>query len=215
MANVELVDMYTITRAEAVKTLRSCHALLMTGGEDVWPGWYRKAHDTTRCTEMNLSRDTLDFTLIRRALENELPVLGICRGHQIMNVILGGTLIIDIPEDVSGHVPHQCNDYLHCNHLVTVREGTLLSRITGTISDSVTTNHHQAIEKPAPGIRIGSSSPDGVPESMEWVDMDSKPFLLGVQWHPERMEHENPFSGALARYFLDQAYQYQQRNKKH
>ena len=215
LASVKPLNMYSLEITDAVKALDSCQALLLTGGEDVWPGWYGKAFDTVRCTEMNLRRDTLDFALIRRALQLEMPVFGICRGHQILNVSLGGTLIIDIPSDVKDHLAHQCDDYLHCNHLVSVREGTILSRMAGPVADSVTTNHHQAVDQIAPGLRISAYSSDGVAEALEWESPHGKPFLMGVQWHPERMERENLLSGALARYFLDQAQQYQKRNIKH
>lgn len=215
VAGIEPVNMYFMAITEAVKALDSCHALLLTGGEDVWPGWYGKAFDTVRCTEMNLRRDSLDFALIRRALQLGMPVFGICRGHQILNVGLGGTLIVDIPTDVQDPVVHQCDDYLHCNHPVAVGEGTILSRISGSGPDIVTTNHHQAVDQIAPGLRISAYSSDGVAEALEWESPHGKPFLMGVQWHPERMERESLLSGALARYFLDQAHQYQKGIIKH
>jgi putative glutamine amidotransferase len=207
-------DMYPLTIQEALNELSQSDGLLLTGGEDVFPGYYGKTEDTARCTEMNRHRDSLDMELIRKALEMKIPVMAVCRGHQILNVCLGGTLIIDIPADVSEPITHQCDDYLHCFHDVQVLPGTVLAKITGARQAEVTTNHHQAIEKLAPPLRATAFSADHLTEAVEWKEPDGKPFLIGVQWHPERMDEDNPLSGKIACSFIEHSRHYYQRKKQ-
>jgi putative glutamine amidotransferase len=159
---------------------------------------------------MNRHRDSLDMKLISKALELKMPMMGICRGHQILNVYLGGTLIVDIPSDVPAHITHQCEDYLHCHHMVAVEGGSLLIKICNIDSMLVTTNHHQAVERIAPVLASNAFSGDHVVEGFEWKDPTGKPFLLGVQWHPERMEKNNPLSGRLAETFIEKSSEYKQ-----
>jgi putative glutamine amidotransferase len=212
-STILIVDMYTLSPAAAVQLLESADGLLLTGGEDVFPGWYGKLNDTARCTEMNLRRDTLDMALINKAMELKMPVIGVCRGHQILNVALGGTLIVDIPSDVPEPRIHQCDDYLHCFHDVQVLAGTTLARYTGAKFNEVTTNHHQAVEKLSPILRASAFSADHLVEAIEWFDPKNKPFLIGVQWHPERMAEDNPLSGKLACSFLESCRLYYQNRR--
>ncbi|HPS63844.1 MAG TPA: gamma-glutamyl-gamma-aminobutyrate hydrolase family protein, partial [Bacteroidales bacterium] len=209
---VVTLDLYKLKVADAVEKLAGCSALLVTGGEDVFPGRYGKITDTSRCTEMNPYRDSLEIALIQAALARKMPVAGVCRGEQIINVALGGTLVIDLPADVGKKVTHQCDDYLHCFHGVRVMAGRLLPAICRVDSGTVTTNHHQAVERLAPGLAAGAFSGDGVVESIEWENPGGKSFLVAVQWHPERMEASNPLSGPLADEFLRQAALYSSKN---
>lgn len=213
-STLTLVNLYTLPVDSAVMILGTCDALLLTGGEDVYPGWYGKAKDTLRCTEMNPWRDSLDIALITRALEIKMPVFGICRGHQILNVYLGGNLIIDIPDDFPGAITHQCEDYLNCFHDVTVKPNSVLSEISRCDSFSVTTNHHQAIDQISPLLTPNAHSDDNLIEGIEWLHPDGKSFLMGVQWHPERMDKANPLSGPLSAEFIRQAYLYSARRNK-
>lgn len=213
-STVILVDLYTLPIDSAIATLSLCDALLLTGGEDVFPGWYGRSADTIRCTEMNRHRDTLDIALITKALELQMPVFAICRGHQILNVALGGSLIIDIPTDFKSNILHQCEDYLHCFHPVRVKNNTRLAEISQSRTDTVTTNHHQAIEKLAPMLIANAHSPDGLIEGTEWASPEAKSFLIGVQWHPERMDKLNGLSGNLANEFIRQAGLYKNRTEK-
>ncbi len=206
--SVQTVDLYTLPIAAAVQQLGRCSGLVLTGGEDVWPGRYGKVYDTLRCTEMNPHRDSLDMALISTALSLKMPIIGICRGHQILNVYLGGSLIIDIPKDVNTRILHQCDDYLHCFHAVNVAKGSLLAKISGCDSAQVTTNHHQAVDRLSLQLRVDAKSDDGLTEGIEWRDPVGKSFLIGVQWHPERMEQTNPLSGKIAVEFIRQAAAY-------
>jgi putative glutamine amidotransferase len=213
-SSIQPVDLYTLPVAEAVLQLGLCDGLLLTGGEDVYPGRYGKEYDTLRCTEMNPHRDTLDMALIGKALALKMPVVGICRGHQILNVYLGGTLIIDIPKDVANPAIHQCDDYLHCFHPVNLGKSTMIARISRCDSAQVTTNHHQAVDRLSPLLISNASSEDKLTEGIEWKDPEGKSFLLGVQWHPERMDRTNPLSGSIADEFIRQATTYSRKFQK-
>lgn len=215
--SVQTIDLYLLPISAAVRQLSSCSGLLLTGGEDVWPGRHGKTSDTLRCTEMNRHRDSLDMALIEKALALRMPVVGICRGHQILNVYLGGTLIIDIPTDFGTRTTHQCDDYLNCVHTVKVKKTTILAGISMCDSAKATTNHHQAIERLSPLLSANAVSGDKLIEGMEWHNPGRKSFLLGVQWHPERMDESNPLSGPIALEFLRQAktysFKYQKKKK--
>ncbi|MFA5974515.1 MAG: gamma-glutamyl-gamma-aminobutyrate hydrolase family protein [Lentimicrobiaceae bacterium] len=200
----EIIDMKGMQVDSALRLLSTCDAILFTGGEDVVPAYYGKGYDSTRC-ESNPGRDSLEFALISEAMRLRMPILGVCRGQQIVNVALGGTLIVDIPKDHPGNVIHQCKDYIHCFHSVTVLKGSMLNNITKADTGMVASNHHQAIEKAAPGIRIAAWSADSIAEAIEWADPAGKPFLMAVQWHPERMDTKSPLSMPLMKAFLEAA----------
>jgi putative glutamine amidotransferase len=204
-SSVVLVNLFALPIDSAVMELSRCDGLLLTGGEDVYPAWYGKESDTGRCTEMSPYRDSLDMALIARALDLKMPVFGICRGHQILNVYLGGTLIIDIPSDYPSAIIHQCDDWQHCFHNAVVKQNSLLSSTSSCDSISVTTNHHQAIDKLSPLLSVNARSNDDLAEGIEWLHPEGKSFLMGVQWHPERMDKSNPLSGPLADEFIKQS----------
>ena len=205
---IETIDLYILPIASAVRQLCQCSGLVLTGGEDVYPGRYGKEYDTLRCTDMNPHRDSLEMALIEKALALKMPIIGICRGHQILNVYFGGTLVVDIPKDVKSSVIHQCDDYLHCFHAVRVRGRTLLANITRCDSAQVTTNHHQAVDRLSPLLSANAFSEDGLVEGLEWKNPGGKSFLLSVQWHPERMDASNPLSGRVLKEFLLQSTTY-------
>lgn len=212
-STLEIINMYALTTDSARSLIGRCDGLLVTGGDDVYPGWYGQEADTARCTGFDRRRDTLDMALIARAFELKMPVFGVCRGHQIINVYLGGKLVIDVPSDFPEPETHQCDDYLNCFHSVAVSQNTQLARISGCDSAVVTTNHHQAVADLAPFLKISAWSKDRLPEAIEWIDPEGKSFLLGVQWHPERMDKTNPLSGPLAGEFIRQAVRYSQQHK--
>ena len=130
-------------------------------------------------------RDTAEPLLLRAFLAADKPVLAICRGIQLMNVALGGDLYQDIKP--FEHVPH--NDHWGKIHTVTVRRDTLLSRILGQDTVLVNSQHHQAVDKVAPGLVLSALSEDGIVEGIEKPDAK---FCLGVQWHPEWLSAADP-----------------------
>lgn len=183
----------------------ACSGLLLTGGEDVYPGKYGQDADTVKCGEINFLRDSLEFLLIDLAMDHETPVMGVCRGQQILNVAFGGSLIVDIPSEFHSQVYHRCYDWQNCFHDVNVIKGSLLSEISGVGKGNVTTNHHQAVKRLAEPFRVMATSNDGLVESIGWKDTNNKPYLMAVQWHPERMDSTNMLSRPLAEKFLSEA----------
>ncbi len=210
-STVEIIDLKGMQVDSALHLLSTADAIVFTGGEDVVPSYYGKEADSARC-QTNPGRDSLEFALIREAMLLKLPILGVCRGQQILNVALGGTLIVDIPADHPGEVIHQCDDYIHCYHSVNIAKGSLLQSIVKADTGMVTTNHHQAIEKLAPGMLISASSADSIAEAIEWIDTLNHPFFIAVQWHPERMDAQSTLSMPLINAVLEAAKTF--RNKK-
>jgi len=203
----EIIDLKAMAVDSALKLLAGCDAIIFTGGEDVVPSYYGKAYDSVRC-ESNPARDILEFALIKESMRLQMPVFGVCRGQQILNVALGGTLIVDIPSDQPGDVSHRCEDYTKCFHSVNIVRNSQLFLTSQADTGMVTTHHHQAIEKAAPGIRITAWSADSIAEAMEWAEPEGKSFLMAVQWHPERMDTLSPLSMPLIKAFLEAAASY-------
>lgn len=204
------VSMYSLKIDSALAVLSSCNGLLLTGGEDVDPVNYGKAGEIGKCEEFDRYRDSLEFALIRKAISLGMPVFGICRGEQILNVSLGGSLFTDIPTDAGTIVTHRCPEgSKECLHSVTLKESTLLYLITKQKSGMVNSYHHQAVEKPAPGLRIAALSDNGVVEAIESDNTCIKSFVMGVQWHPERLVQNPLLAKPLALYFLKEIGKYE------
>jgi putative glutamine amidotransferase len=157
--------------------------LIITGGAfDVSPELYGQSekHDTVVTKDM---RTKFEFAMTKGALERNMPILGICGGEQLLNVVLGGTLIQHIPDSIDNGLEHeQKNPRDEPGHLINIASGTLLEKIVGKREMNVNTAHHQAVLKPGPGITVNAASPDGV---IEGIELPSHPFCIGVQWHPE------------------------------
>ncbi len=212
-STVIIHNMYHLTLDSAITLLNDCQGLLITGGEDVYPGWYNNIDDTARCEGFDMRRDTLEINLIKKALELKMPIVGICRGHQITNVVLGGTLIVDIPTEIESDIIHRCPvNPINCHHNVELVEGSMIKNITGQRTGTVTTYHHQAVDVLAPGLSISARSADGIVEAIEWKQPEGKSFLLGTQWHPERMVDYPELSKPIAARFLLEARSYMSRN---
>ena len=152
--------------------------------------------DALTCGEPNLLRDAAEPLLLRAFLAADKPVLGICRGIQVMNAVLGGDLYQDIKP--FEHLPH--NGHWAKVHTVTVRRGTLLSRILGQDTVLVNSQHHQAVDRVAPGFTLAALSEDGIVEAIEKPDAR---FCLGVQWHPEWLSDADPAMQGLFDAFVN------------
>ena len=203
-STVFCLDMYHLEIDSALILFAECDGLLLTGGTDIYPEKYGKENDTARCWEPDFKRDSLEIALIEAALDQGKPILGICRGLQLLNVFLGGSLYIDLPTDLDNLVKHQCGDKYKCYHDVKIKERSLLFDIIGDTTGIVNSNHHQGIEQLAePLIGIAYTN-DGLVESIEWKNKNAKSFLIGVQWHPERMDFNNPLSGKIAKRYLNE-----------
>jgi putative glutamine amidotransferase len=161
--------------------------LLLTGGTDVNPQRYR-AVARPQTDEPDDERDRVELEQIHAAIERDLPILGICRGLQILNVYHGGTLIQHI-DGVAKHDPEK-EDHSESAHEVQFEAGSRLAEIAGAPRWGVNSRHHQAVEKPGAGLRISArDAQDGIVEGLERSD---KRFLVAVQWHPEDQIIQHP-----------------------
>ncbi len=160
-------------------------ALVLGGGCDVDPARYGRDRLANGRVEVDAERDRIDFELFERARRGGAPVLGICRGLQVVNVALGGTLVQDIPSERPSDVVHERKrDKLRRDHSVSVEPGTRLAAMSGGEAVLVNSRHHQAIEAVAPGLAVSGTSPDGLAEA---VEAPGGPWLVAVQWHPENL----------------------------
>ncbi len=205
------VNMYPLGIDSALKVLKTCDGLLVTGGEDVYPGLYGKVYDTARCGTIDRYRDSLEIALIDQAIADKMPVFGICRGLQIINIDRGGSLYVDIPTDFDTTVIHRQEDWRNCFHPVIPEKGTRLIKLTGNKSGNVASNHHQGIEKTGRDLTVSAWSYDSLPEAIEWADFNGRGFLMAVQWHPERMDTLDAYSKPLAEKFLKEAEVFQKK----
>lgn len=157
--------------------------LLLTGGGDIHPSYYGQAPHPT-LTERTLNRDSFEMSIARLALERDMPVFSICRGHQVLNVALGGTLHQDLSCIKSDTVIHADPEQTaRIYHKIKIARGTKLHEIIG--SDIIETNssHHQVIDKPGSGLKFSAFAfDDNIPEAIEHTELK---FVIGVQWHPE------------------------------
>jgi len=164
--------------------LERVDAVIMTGGEDIDPLKWFGEEPHPALGEVAPKRDAFDIALIRMAVGKGLPLLGICRGHQLLNVAFGGSLWQDIPSQVKGtFVKHsQKAPGWYGTHSVIIEKGSLLNKQIGLDSVAVNTFHHQAVKDVAPGFKVTARSKDGIVEAIEKTG-SSKVF--GVQFHPE------------------------------
>jgi len=170
---------------------RRLDGLLLPGGGDIEPAHYGEERHP-RCAEPSPARDQTELTLARWSVEDGLPVLGICRGIQVLNVALGGSLYQDILAQVPGGTRHDWypdHPRTLTPHDVTLAPGSRLAALTGVHSMPVNSLHHQAVKDPAPGLRVTAHATDGIVEAVEVPD---HPFALAVQWHPEELAPIDP-----------------------
>lgn len=179
-----------LAAARAGAALAAVRGLVLTGGEDVGPDRYgAKPHP--RLGEVDPVRDAAELELIATAQARRLPILAICRGIQILNVALGGTLYQDLDSERPGLVPHSDET---SRHAVRVEPGSLLARTLGTPAARVNSRHHQAIRDLAPGLKAVAWADDGVIEGAEPADVHA-PWMVAVQWHPEDLTERALFDG--------------------
>jgi gamma-glutamyl-gamma-aminobutyrate hydrolase PuuD len=169
--------------------------VLLTGGVDIDPGRYGEERQDT-VTAIEPDRDAFEFALLLAARDARLPVFGICRGVQVMNVALGGTLLQDIASQMTGILPHTVPaPPCAIAHEVWVSKGSRLwtlmqEKMVDADTCSVNSRHHQAIKQVAPGFEVTATAPDGV---IEAIECGTSTFCLGVQWHPENFWRTGEF----------------------
>ena len=163
--------------------LDRCDGILISGGHDVDPLTYGEVNKYSGL--ISVERDALDIHVAKYALEHRKPVLGICRGNQIMNVACGGTLFQDLPKQANSN-NHSDKSYPRNKgwHPVSITESSRLAKIYGKTELMVNSYHHQAVRLPGKDVIFTATSPDGINEAIE---INVQQFAVGVQWHPEMM----------------------------
>lgn len=162
--------------------------VVLTGGEDVDPAEYG-AEWGPKTTVVHNRRDKCELALVHLAHERRLPMLAICRGIQLVNVALGGTLVQDIPSECPSAIDHdQSGERALRVHDVTIEPRSKLATAVGQTRISVNSSHHQAVARVAGGLAVTAKAPDGIVEGAEWVGDDW--WMMAVQWHPEELVND-------------------------
>jgi putative glutamine amidotransferase len=183
------------TAADPDQMLDRIDGLVLAGGCDIDPAAYgQRPHPETKNTVP--ARDEIELALARRAVQRDMPVLGICRGMQVLNVALGGTLLQHVPDQV-GHGEHRRNpgSFVGSEHDVELEGGSLVARAAGQELHVTKSHHHQGVDQIGDGLVItGRSTIDELPEAIEAPDST---YVLGVQWHPEADETSQVVSSLI------------------
>ena len=188
------------------KTSRSCagklDALLLSGGGDVHPSLFG-GQPHRKLGEFDPERDAFEIAILQLMIDLGKPVLGICRGIQVINAALGGTLYQDLASEQPQALQHQQKaPRRYPTHFVTVQQGSRLSAILESSRLQVNSLHHQAVKDVAPGLQATAWADDGVIEGLEAA---GHPFLIGVQWHPEGMWEHDQAAASLFRALVSAA----------
>ena len=190
------------SREDCRQLAESFDGFLFTGGPDLHPFLYgEETHP--QCGDVSPERDAMETALLPRIMELKKPVLGICRGLQTINVVLGGTLYQDIPSQAAQAVPiahRQPFHYVSPAHRVHVLPDTRLMEICQAPVIRVNSMHHQAVKDLAPGLIVSGKDENGLIEAAELPDY---PYLVAVQWHQEYLWQQDPAAAALFRSFAD------------
>jgi len=206
--NVEIIKLSP--SKNNLSDLENCNGIVLSGGEDVHPKYYGHPEWMDKKEELKLdvneARDEFEMQVIDRAYKKKIPMLGICRGLQIANVYFKGTLIPDInTASLKQHSKESSNDKIHS---LKIEDNSCLSAMIPPMGGkgglAVNSAHHQAADKIGEGLKVTARSEDGTIEALELQDPMQHPFLLLVQWHPERMEdQESGLSKKLKENFLE------------
>ncbi|MDE3095958.1 MAG: gamma-glutamyl-gamma-aminobutyrate hydrolase family protein [Chloroflexota bacterium] len=191
-AGAEVVDLREDTAARIGEIAPTLDALMLTGGVDVDPGRYGAARHP-KVQETHPARDEMEIAYLQAALRRELPVLAICRGHQLLNVALGGTLLQHV-ESGEHRADYHAEGFPSRWHDVRIEDGSILAATLGATRFVINSRHHQAVraEDLAPGLRPVAFAEDHGADLIEGVVSERHRWVVGVQWHPERLEEHRP-----------------------
>lgn len=193
-------EFYTIPVDSMNYFLNKCAGIIMTGGEDVNPDLYGKPEYKDLCELPDNFRDSIENIMILFAMNQKRPMLGICRGQQIINAVNGGTLIPDIPSyNPESQIAHRSKS--DRAHEVTANDNSWMSHPKKK-SHWVNSRHHQCVDKVAKGFIVSATSSDGIIESIELADDHVHPFVICVQWHPESLR--DSLATVLGHKFLEE-----------
>jgi putative glutamine amidotransferase len=201
----------TTDRQILAETVRHADGVMLTGGDDIHAELYDRrlppaVRQTIGATPDGGRRDLRELILIDETFRQRKPLLAICRGHQLLNVALGGRLIADIPRQVPGAMNHQRMDKAgELVHEVPLTTGSLLARIVRKRILGVNSSHHQGVMEPAEPLAAVGRTHDGIVEAMEWKPETARrmPFLLSVQFHPERLTGRHAEHRAIFCWFVE------------
>ena len=184
--NIIILDAYTIKNTDSI--LKLADGIILTGGEDINPLEYNNTTNLKVCGDINYKRDTLERKLFDFALENKIPLIGVCRGMQMMNVASGGTLYGDIPTEIGTEVIHRNNGEVY--HKIALCDTSTLIFPIETDTILVNSWHHQGLKIMPNHLRVIARSFDGLAEAIV-MDKSIHPFMIAVQFHPERLGKDN------------------------
>lgn len=183
-----------------LETLPLCDGIILSGGEDVDPQFYGQDPHIHLSPTLP-DRDLVEIEIVKYAIMHDIPILAICRGAQILNVALGGTLIQDIPSQMKEPFQHsQTAERRRDTHWVTISTDSKLYQMLGTDRVRVNSLHHQALDKVSNDLRVVAVASDGIVEAVEYIH--SSTFTIGVQWHPESMANTNSMMNNLFKEFI-------------
>lgn len=207
-SDVEFIDFMNIKFEERDSLLRKCSGLMLLGGLDIHPSRFNKGELKKYC-DIDETRDSIEFALLQWADNSSLPIFGICRGMQFINVYFGGTLCVDIPsfckpstKNEKHRDPKRKKDVYHN---VIISENTKLYDCFGTRKSMLVNSfHHQCVGELGKTLKISAKSPDGIIEGIENDNSQRKSFVLGVQWHPERYYIQDPDNLKILEQFFNE-----------
>ena len=187
--------------------VRRCDGVLLSGGDDIQPELYDptvSAELKATCGEHDKVRDLFEMLVLQEVFAQKKPLLAICRGYQLLNISLGGTLIVDIPSQRPGGIKHNRMDVKdNAVHEILIEPDSLMAGVLGVTRVGVNSSHHQAIDKLASALKVTARAEDGMVEAIEFgnKNTDLLPYMIGVQYHPERLLQSLPVHRELFRSF--------------